>query len=50
MLAVYLNSDKTLALLGSGEKIHFQALSDGSLVVLFNGGSPLKNADGHPNT
>lgn len=43
VLAVYLSSDKTLALLGSAEKIQFQALSDGSMVVLFNSGSPLKN-------
>jgi WD40-like Beta Propeller Repeat len=44
ILAVYLKQDKTLALLGSAHELKFQALSDGSFVVLFNGGSPLKEA------
>ncbi|WP_309707820.1 hypothetical protein [Armatimonas sp.] len=42
VLAVYLKNDKTLALLGSAQKLQFQALSDGSFVVLFSSGSPLK--------
>lgn len=42
VLAVYLRQDKTLALLGSAKELKFQALSDGSFVILFNNGSPLK--------
>ena len=42
VLVVYLKNDKTLALLGSAQKLHFQALRDGSFVVLFSSGSPLK--------
>jgi WD40 repeat protein len=42
VLAVYLKNDKTLALLGSAQKLQFQALGDGSFVVLFDSGSPLK--------
>jgi hypothetical protein len=44
LLVVYMKADKTVALLGSAQKLHFQALSDGSFGVLFNSGSPLKEA------
>lgn len=42
VLAVYIPEDKTLAVLGSARELKLASLSDGSFVVLFNGGSPLK--------
>lgn len=44
ILAVYLVKDKVLALLGSAQEIRFQTLQDGSFVVLFTAGAPLKEA------
>lgn len=37
-------ADKTVAILGSAQKIYFQALSDNTFTVLFNSGTPLTQA------
>ncbi|WP_395089204.1 hypothetical protein [Armatimonas sp.] len=49
LLVVYQVQDKFLALLGSSQDLRFQALKDGSFVVLFTGGAPLKEAMQIPN-
>lgn len=42
VLAIYEHRTETLILLGFAQKLHFQYMPDGSLVVLFQSGGPLK--------
>ncbi len=44
LLIAFSSEDKTVALIGAGQKVYFQALSDNSFAVLFNSGTPLTKA------